>query len=89
MISSLLDESDKFGRQIVVLQNGTDRTGHNASAAPDTLVRVNEKLIITLVNALDWANLNATRVFGSNTRLGNHRKVIHDLEYDREHQPCP
>jgi hypothetical protein len=89
MISSLLDEAQKFGRQIVTHKNRANWTSCNTTAAIDTLVWVDKKLIITLVNALDWANLHTGRIFGSDTRLGNHREVIHDLEYGRAIQQCP
>jgi hypothetical protein len=89
MISSLLNESQKFGWQIVLQKNRANWTGCDTTTAIDTLVRVNKKLIITLVNAIAWTDLHAGRIFGSDTRLGNHREVIHDLEYGHANRACP
>jgi hypothetical protein len=89
MISSLLDEWNKFTWKPVVFENRTNWTSSDASTTPDALVRVNEKLIVTLVNAIDWTNLRTGRIFGSNTRLGDHRKVIHGLKYGRMNRQCP
>ena len=33
---------------------------------------MNEKLVITLINALDWTNISAGFVFDSDAGLGNH-----------------
>jgi hypothetical protein len=89
MISGLLDERNELDWQVILQKNGSDRTGHNAGSTPNALVRVNEKLIITLVNAIAWTNFHAGRIFGSDTRLGNHRRVTHDLEYGRDKRACP
>jgi hypothetical protein len=89
MISSLLDERHELGWQIVLHENRTNWTGNNAGTTPNALVRVNEKLIVTLVNAIAWTNFHTGRIFGSDTRLGNHRRVTHDLEYGRANRACP
>jgi hypothetical protein len=89
MISSLLDERNELGRKLIVHENRAYWTGHNTGTTPDALIRVNEKLIITLVNAIAWTNFHAGRIFGSDTRLGNHRRVTHDLEYGRAIRQCP
>jgi hypothetical protein len=89
MISSLLNEADKLGWQIILHKNCSNRTGHNASSTPNALVRVNEELIVPLVNAIAWTDFYAGRIFGSDTRLGNHRRVAHGLEYGRADQKCP
>ena len=56
-------ERDLIGRHVFLWKNRTDRTDRNARAAIDALVRVNVKLIVFLVNALDGANVNAGGVF--------------------------
>jgi hypothetical protein len=89
MISSLLDEPQEFARKLIATEDRTNRASHRASPTIDALVRVNEKLIITLVNAIAWTNFHAGRIFGSDTRLGNHREVIHDLEYGPAIRQCP
>jgi phosphoribulokinase len=89
MISSLLNEAQEFAWKLIAIEDRTNRTGHCASPTVDALVRVNKKLIITLVNTLDRTHLNTTRVFAADTRLGNHREVIHDLEYGRVIRQCP
>jgi hypothetical protein len=89
MISSLLNERHKLGRQVVTHKNRTNWTSCNTTAAIDALIWMNEKLIITLVNTLDRTHLNATRVFAADARLSNHREVIHDLEYGRANRACP
>jgi phosphoribulokinase len=89
MISSLLDETQEFTRKLITTEDRTNRASHRTSPTIDALVRVNKKLIITLVNTLDRTHLNATRVFAADTRLSNHREVIHDLEYGRGIQQCP
>jgi hypothetical protein len=44
--------------------------------AINALVWVYKKLVIALVDALDWANLDTSAVFGSDTGLGNHRNNV-------------
>ena len=89
MISSLLNEADKLGWQIILHENCSNRAGHNTRATPDTFVWVNEKLIVILVNAIAWTDIHTGRIFGSDTRLGNHCKVLHGLEYGGAIQQCP
>jgi hypothetical protein len=89
MISSLLDERHELGGQIVTHKDCTNWTGCDTHTTIDALVWVDKKLIVTLVNTLDWANLHTGRIFGSDARLSNHRKVIHGLEYARENRTCP
>ena len=89
MISSLLNERHELGWQIIAHENRVNRTGCDATTAIDALVWVDKKLIVTLVNALDWANLHTGRIFGSDTRLCNYREVIHGLEYGRANRACP
>jgi hypothetical protein len=48
-----------------------DRASWDASAAINALVGVNEELIVTFVDALDWANLDAGAVFGSDAGLSD------------------
>jgi hypothetical protein len=84
MISSLLNEAQKFGRYIITTKNRSYWTRWKTRATINTLVRVNKKLIITFVNAINWTHIHAGRIFGSDARLGNHREIIHDLEYGRE-----
>jgi phosphoribulokinase len=89
MIPSLLDERHELGWKLITTEDRSNRASHRTSSTIDTLIRVNKKLIIALVNALDRTHLNATRIFASDTRLSNHREVIHDLEYGRGIQQCP
>jgi hypothetical protein len=89
MISSLLDEPQEFARKLITTEDRTNRASHRASSTIDALIWMNEKLIITLVNTLDRTHLNTTRVFAADTRLSNHREVIHDLEYGRAIRQCP
>ena len=48
-----------------------DGAGWDASAAVNALVWVNEELIVTFVDALDGANLDAGAVFGSDAGLSD------------------
>ena len=89
MISSLLNETRKLSRNIITTENRSYWTRRKTRTTIDALIWMNEKLIVSLVNAIDWTDINAGRIFGSDTRLSNHRKVIHGLEYGRTIRQYP
>jgi hypothetical protein len=89
MISSLLEKAQEFGRNIITTENCSNRTCWKTRTTIDALIWMNKKLIVTLVNAIAWTDIHAGRIFGSDTRLGNHREVIHGLEYGRANRACP
>jgi hypothetical protein len=54
-----------------------DGASWDASAAINALVWMNEELIVTFVDALDWANFDAGAVFCSDAGLSD--DVSHDI----------
>jgi hypothetical protein len=65
------DERHLIARYVLLGKNGTDRTGRDARATVDALVRVNVKLIVALVNALDGTDIDTCGIFGANAGLRN------------------
>ena len=55
-------------------ENCTGWANHEARAAIDALVGVDEELIIALVDAIHWTDLDARAVFSADAGLGNHRE---------------
>ena len=63
--------------QVVFVVNRLNRANWLASSAVHTLIRVNVKHAIALVDAVDWAFFNASFVFDINARKRNY--VSHDF----------
>ena len=55
-------------------KNRVGRAHPKTRAAINALVRVNEELIVSLVNAFHWADIDARAVFDADAGLGNHRE---------------
>ncbi len=67
-----------FVRHIVLVEDCLDGTLGNACFAVDALFRVDVKHLVTLVEALHWANNDAIGVFASRAGLGNN--MSHGLD---------
>ena len=77
MISSLLNEHDLI---VWYIRSGHDRvcwTHGKTCTATNAFVWVDEELIVTLVDAIHWADVHAGSVLDANTRLGDHGKSSH------------
>jgi hypothetical protein len=66
-----------IGRNVLFGEDRTDWTGRDASPAINALVGVNVKLIVALVNTLDWTDFNTSRVFRTDAGLGD--DICHDF----------
>jgi hypothetical protein len=71
MRAVLGNECRLIGRNVLFWEDRADRTGWDASATVDALVRVNVKLVVAFVNAFDGANFDAGRIFGADAGLSN------------------
>jgi hypothetical protein len=67
----LRDELVPFPRHFVIRENRIYRAFGHAGTAIDTLIGMYIILIRTLVDAIDRANIDASRVLNVNARLGN------------------
>jgi hypothetical protein len=63
------DERDLIAGHVLLGKDGAHRTGRDARATVDALVRVNVKLVVALVNALDGTDIDTCGIFGANTGL--------------------
>jgi hypothetical protein len=52
-------------------EDRSDRTDRHAGIAVDTLLGMDEELVLVLIEARDRANLHAGAIFGPDTRLGD------------------
>ena len=68
------DKSNPLVRHIGNRKDRTGRANREARTAVDAFLRVDKKLIVSFVNAIDWANFDARAVFDANTGLSNHRE---------------
>jgi hypothetical protein len=65
------DKAGLVGWGVFFWVDRADWASWDASAAINALVWVNEELIVTFIDALDWANLNAGAVFCSDAGLSD------------------
>lgn len=66
---------DEISPLVWHIGHGENRIGwanHEARPAINALVRVNEELIVTLVDTFNWAGVDIRAVFDADAGLGNH-----------------
>jgi len=71
MVCVLLREVRPLVRYVCIGEDRLNRALRLTGAAVDALVRMDVELILTLVDAVDGAHLDATRVFRLDAGLGD------------------
>lgn len=88
--SGFLNEPSPLLGHICHAENRLDRAHWNARTTINAIVRVNEHLILAIVNAVHWARIHAGFVLDANTRFRDHAVAhgssLHGKARDR-HDP--